>query len=288
MNILVIGGNGQLGRHLRQMLMGAEFWDRTVVDLADIPALTRKLSVAHPDAIVNAAAYTAVDKAESEADLAWRINAEAPAELARAAQRLEIPLVHVSTDYVFDGGKADGYVETDPVRPLNVYGRSKLGGELAVAGLSRRYWILRASWIFSEYGNNFPKTMLRLAAERDELRVVDDQRGRPTYAGDLARCIAGLLKGMADEGALPFGLHHVGGGPVVSWKTFAIAVLEQAKAAKVVPRIPRIVGISTEEYPTPALRPRNSLLLTQPATAMHTHSPFDWEQGLATALAAKI
>src|SRR5690606_1943891 len=144
-------------------------------------------------AIVNAAAYTAVDRAETERDLAWRINAEAPAELARAAERLSVPLVHVSTDYVFDGHNAEGYVESDPVAPLSVYGRSQLGGELAVATLCARHWILRTSWVFSEHGNNFPKTMLRLARDRDELRVVDDQRGRPTYAGDLADCIAGIL-----------------------------------------------------------------------------------------------
>jgi dTDP-4-dehydrorhamnose reductase len=284
--ILVIGGNGQLGRHLREELAGACFWDRTIVDLADIPALERKLSGVRPAAIVNAAAYTAVDKAESEPELAWRLNAEAPAVLARAAHHMGVPLVHVSTDYVFDGRKAAGYIESDAVGPLNVYGRSKLGGELAVASLCTNHWILRTAWVFSEHGSNFPKTMLRLAAERPELRVVDDQRGRPTYAGDLARCIAGLLAAPAVGGALPWGLHHVGGGPVVTWKQFAAQVLEGGTAAGLIARAPALAGIRTEEYPTPATRPRNSVLLTRDTTALHTRAPFDWEAGLQRMLTA--
>lgn len=287
MDILVIGGNGQLGRHLREELAGAEFWDRSVVDLSDPAALAARLAAARPAAIVNAAAYTAVDRAESEPDLAWRVNAEAPAAMARAAHRLEVPLVHVSTDYVFDGGRPEGYRESDPVGPLNVYGRSKLGGELAIASLCSRYWVLRTAWVFSEYGSNFPRTMLRLARERAELRVVDDQRGRPTYAGDLARCIARLLSAQAPVQVLPWGLHHVGGGPIVTWKQFAARVLQDGVAAGVVARMPALVGIRTEDYPTPAARPRNSVLLTREATAEQTREPFDWERGLARMLAAR-
>lgn len=280
MNILVIGGNGQLGRHLREELPAAEFWDRSVVDLSDAQALSRRLAGARPDVIINAAAYTAVDRAEGERDLAWRVNVEAPAELARAAQRLSIPLAHVSTDYVFDGANAAGYTESDAVAPLNVYGRTKLGGELAIATLCEKHWILRTSWVFSEHGNNFPKTMLRLAREREELRVVDDQRGRPTYAGDLARCIAGLLASLEGPGSLPWGLHHVGGGPVVSWKQFADAVLAHAASTGALARVPRVVGITTDQFPTPAARPRNSVLLTRESTAAHTSQPFDWQRGL--------
>jgi len=286
LSILVIGGNGQLGRHLREELPEAEFWDRSVVDLADTALLGRKLeAVTQPQIIINAAAYTAVDRAEAEPDLAWRVNAEAPAMLARAAQRFDVALVHVSTDYVFDGGKATGYVEADAVAPLNVYGRSKLGGELAVTNLCRQHWILRASWVFSEHGQNFPKTMLRLAREREELRVVEDQRGRPTYAGDLARCIVGLVGQGVRNPELPWGLHHVGGGPVVTWKQFADATCEQASSAGLLGRVPRVVGISTEEYPTPAARPRNSVLLTREETSAVTRDPFDWQRGLRSMLA---
>jgi dTDP-4-dehydrorhamnose reductase len=284
-SILVIGSTGQLARHLREELPGAQFWGRATVDLTDAAALERRLSTVEPSAIVNAAAYTAVDKAESEPELAWRVNAEAPAVLARAARRLDVPLVHVSTDYVFDGAKADGYIETDSVGPLNMYGRSKLGGELAVSSLCSRYWILRASWLFSEHGHNFPKTMLRLAREREELRVVDDQRGQPTYAGDLARCIAQLL-GAPGSAVLPWGPHHVGGGPVVTWKQFAAAILAQAAATGLIARVPRLTGIATSEYPLPAARPRNSVLLTREANAAWTREPFDWQRGLARMLAS--
>lgn len=286
MTVLVIGSNGQLGRHLREELPAAEFWDRSVVDLASPDDLAGRLAAASPRALVNAAAYTAVDKAESEPDLAWRINAEAPAGMARAARRLGIPFVHVSTDYVFDGAKAGGYVETDPVAPLNAYGRSKLGGEQAVLSLCPYAWILRASWIFSEHGQNFPKTVLRLAGDRDELRVVDDQWGRPTYAGDLARCIAQLLASADQASALPSGLHHVGAGPILSWKQFAERVLAGATAAGLLARTPRVIGIKTAEYPTAAVRPRNSVLLTRDATAAYTRAPFDWERGLERMLHA--
>lgn len=287
MTVLVIGGNGQLGRHLREELPGALFWDRSVVDLSDPAALSRRLAEVVPEAIINAAAYTAVDRAESEPDLAWTINAEAPAVLARAAQRLAVPLVHVSTDYVFDGVKTSGYEEADPVAPLNIYGRSKFGGELAVATLCAKHWILRTSWVFSEHGSNFPKTMLRLGREREELRVVDDQRGRPTYAGDLARCIVALLRDVGSERALPWGLHHVGGGAVVSWKEFADEIFAMASAAGAISRIPRVVAITTDQYPTPAARPRNSLLLTRATHAPQVSVPFDWQRGLERVIAAQ-
>jgi dTDP-4-dehydrorhamnose reductase len=287
MAILVIGGNGQLGRHLRHVLPGAEFWDRSVADLSDAASLAWRLSGAAPDVIVNAAAYTAVDKAETERDLAWRINAEAPAELARAAERRGIPLMHISTDYVFDGIKSQGYVESDAVAPLNVYGRSKLGGELAVATLCTHHWILRTSWVFSEHGNNFPKTMLRLGKEREELRVVHDQRGRPTYAGDLARCVAGILQSMGTPNALPWGFHHVGSGPIVSWKQFADIIFERAVDAGLFARVPRVAGINTEQFQTPASRPRNSILLTREDNAGYVSDPFDWERGLGSVLQAR-
>ncbi len=286
MSTLVIGGNGQLGWHLRAKLPQARFWDRSIVDLADLTSLQSRLEDTGASAIIIAAAYTAVDKAESEQDMAWRINAEAPAVIARAAQRMDIPVVHVSTDYVFDGRDADGYSEDAATRPLGAYGRSKLGGELAVASLARKHWILRTSWVFSEHGSNFVKTMLRLARDRDELRVVDDQRGQPTYAGDLADCIVNLL-GNADEAAtLPWGLHHVGSGPVVTWNEFAQRILERATDIGLSHRVPRIAGIATRDYPTPARRPLNSILKTRPEGARWNSEPFDWQRGLDQVLGA--
>jgi dTDP-4-dehydrorhamnose reductase len=283
---LVIGGNGQLGRHLRTELRHAEFWDRSVVDLADTSALPLRLATARVSAIVNAAAYTAVDKAESEHDLAWRVNAEAPAALARAAERLGVPLIHISTDYVFDGSKSIGYTESDATRPLNQYGRSKLGGELAVASLCSKHWILRTSWVFSEHGSNFPKTMLRLARERSELRVVDDQHGRPVYAGDLARCVASLLDNVGGSDAPPWGLYHVGRGPIVTWRMFSESIFEHAVAQGLLDKAPRVIGIPTNEYPTPARRPLSSTLITLPAWARWMSDPFDWQRGIYTTLAA--
>jgi dTDP-4-dehydrorhamnose reductase len=280
MKELVIGGTGQLARHLRAEFPQAEFWDRTTIDLSNQEALAAKLAAVRPTAIINAAAYTAVDKAESEPEMAWSVNAQAPASLARAANRQNIPLVHVSTDYVFDGCKVGSYVESDPVRPLGVYGRTKLGGELAVASLCRKHWILRTSWVFSEHGHNFPKTMLRLARERDELRVVEDQIGRPTYAAHLARAIH-LVRHDARSGpAIPWGVHHVEGGRALSWKAFADAVIGRAAALNLIASKPRIMGITTAEYPTPAARPGNSVLQSRESTARYTRDPFDWEAGL--------
>ena len=189
MTVLVLGFSGQLATHLRELLPDADYWGKDTLDLRQ-PTKARAAIEAHqPSLIVNAAAYTAVDKAESERDAAWGLNAEAPAMLARAAAALDVPLIHISTDYVFDGTKEGEYEVGDACNPISTYGESKLAGELAVRSLCPRSWILRTSWVFSEFGLNFVKTILRLARERDELRVVSDQVGRPTYAGDLAALV---------------------------------------------------------------------------------------------------
>jgi dTDP-4-dehydrorhamnose reductase len=286
MTTLVLGSTGQLATHLRELWPDATFWSRAYADLADPRTLRGKLESARPSAIVIAAAYTAVDKAESEPELAWRVNAEAPAEIARAAAALDVPLVHVSTDYVFDGTKATPYIETDAVAPLNVYGRSKLGGELAVASIARRYWVLRTSWVFSEHGHNFVKTMLRLGRERDRLGVVADQTGRPTYAGDLARAIDALLA--PAQPAVPFGLHHVGGGPVTSWHGFATRIFERGCALGLLPSRPEVQSIATSAYPTPARRPASSVLQSSPALVAALAQQPDWIAGLETCLTALL
>jgi dTDP-4-dehydrorhamnose reductase len=284
MTTLVLGSTGQLAAHLRALWPNAQFWSRADADLAAPATLRAQIESARPTAIVIAAAYTAVDKAESEPEQAWRVNAEAPAEIARAAAALDVPLIHVSTDYVFNGLQPAPYVESDPVAPLNVYGRSKLGGELAVASIAKRYWILRTSWVFSEHGHNFVKTMLRLGRERDRLSVVNDQLGRPTYAGDLAAVIDMLL--LAPPGAVPYGLHHVGGGQATTWHAFATAIFAAALERGLIPRSPEVAGIPTSAYPTPARRPMSSVLA--PSTSLHGACPglTDWQAGLGRCLDA--
>jgi dTDP-4-dehydrorhamnose reductase len=280
MSVLVVGSSGQLAQHLRELLPAATFWSRTDADLSQPAILEQKVLARQPTFIINAAAYTAVDRAESEPELAWRVNAEAPAALARAAAKLDAPLVQVSTDYVFSGQSELPYAETDPVAPLGVYGTTKLGGELAVRAIHRKHWILRTSWVFSEFGANFVKTMLRLARERDELKVVADQRGRPTYAGHLAQLIAGLSR---NPDAIPFGTYHATNGSAVSWHEFAVEILNRAHVAAMIAKLPAIQPIPTSGYPTPAKRPLNSVLT--PSPALQQIAVFDWESGLDRTLA---
>ena len=286
MTILVLGSSGQLARHLRDVLPDATYCGRDLLDLAEPAAVAAKIEALKPTAIVNAAGYTAVDKAESEAAVAWRVNAESVAAAALAATRLDAPFLHVSTDYVFDGRKSGEYTQQDTVNPLSVYGATKLAGELAARALCNKSWILRVSWVFSEHGANFVKTMLRLAATRDELRVVADQRGRPTYAGDLAAVIAAIVRQSAEGKALPFGTYHAVGGSVVSWCEFADLIVEQAvQRGMLAKRVP-VRPITTAEYPTPARRPANSALEPSPELERDLGVAMDWKKGLAAALAA--
>jgi len=275
--VLVIGRTGQLARHLQLLLPAATYWDRGQADLAQPSTLQAQIESFAPSAIINAAAHTAVDKAESERDLAWRVNADSPAAMARAAASGHVPLVHVSTDYVFDGSGSRAYRESDAVSPQNVYGLTKLGGELAVRALAPRHWILRTSWVFSEYGNNFVKTMVRLGKDRPELKVVDDQRGRPTYAGDLARLVVALI---TNPGSVASGLYHAGGDPPVTWCEFAREIFAKAHARGLITKQPAVTGIPTSQYPTPARRPANSVL--EPNAALHAGAAveFDWQRGL--------
>ncbi len=282
MTVLVLGSSGQLGRHLQELLPGAEFLTRATADLAAPSAVEAAVLARRPTLIVNAAAYTAVDRAESEPALAWRVNAEAPAALARVSAELDVPLVHVSTDYVFDGKKSSAYEETDPTSPSTVYGATKLAGELAVRTIAKKHWILRTSWVFSEHGSNFVKTMLRLARERPELKVVADQRGRPTYAADLARAIVALSAQYGSAAStIPYGTLHASGGREVSWYEFAGHILGRAQEVGLIASVPKIHPIPTSEYPTPARRPLNSALRTSATLAW---VGFDWEAGLECTL----
>jgi dTDP-4-dehydrorhamnose reductase len=287
MTVLVLGASGQLATHLREHLSEAVLWGRAHFDLADAAALPTAVSALRPSAIVNAAAYTAVDKAEREPDLAWRINVDGAAMAARAAAVLDIPLIHLSTDYVFDGSKTTEYDVTDCTGPINVYGTTKLAGELAVRALCHRAWILRTSWVFSEHGANFVKTMLRIAEQNDTLRVVADQRGRPTYAGDLAQLIAALVQRKDTlEPPLLYGTYHAVGGKVVSWYEFALTIFAHAFEIGLLAKRPMVGPISTAEYVTAARRPANSALRPSGEIQTALGIGLDWERGLQDTLAA--
>lgn len=269
---LLFGSDGQLGTELRRRRWPADFAvvvaPQADFDFSKPELLEERLLSAKPDALVNAAAFTAVDRAETERDLAERVNALSPGVLARVAQRLSIPLLHVSTDYVFDGSLEREYVEADAVGPINVYGATKEHGERLVRSGAEKHAILRTSWVYSAHGANFVKTMMRLGAERAELRVVDDQVGRPTHAGGLADALLGVLASFAD-GSRAYGTYHCAGDEAMSWAAFARNVMRLANLNTTV------TSISTAEYPTPAQRPQNSRLdctLLQTTFGIRAHS----------------
>jgi len=287
MNCLVLGRSGQVASHLAQLMPGATFWGRDRLDLNQIEVIRAAIVAAAPSHIVNAAAYTAVDRAESEPEQAWNINAAAVAEAAKAANDLDVPLIHISTDYVFDGTSNRPYTVDDPVRPVSTYGRTKLAGEIAIETLCSKYWILRTSWVFSEFGANFVKTMIRLAGERDSLNVVADQRGIPTYAGDLARVISAIVSASSAE-PVPWGTLHAVGGIEASWFEFAEIIFAQSFSRQLIDRKIDVHAISTEAYPTPAHRPANSVLEPSTELLRPLGIQMDWEKGLETMLDALI
>jgi len=276
--ILVTGGSGQVGGALAR-LPGPDVEivapGRDTLDLTDPRALAAMIAARPWAAVVNCAAYTAVDKAESDVVAAWTVNALAPAALAAASAAASIPMLHVSTDYVFDGAKAEPYREDDPVAPLGVYGASKLGGELAVRSANPRHIILRTAWVVSATGNNFVKTMLRLGGERPQLRVVADQKGCPTSADDIAGAILTIL---ARIGHGPYGTYHFVNAGEASWHGLAEAVF--SRAASLGRPAPSVEPIATSDYPTPAARPANSRLATTKITRDFGISPRDWHEAV--------
>ena len=284
MNVLVVGSRGQLATHLREFLPEAAYLGRSSLDLTEPVQVAEKITALRPRAVVNAAAYTAVDKAESERQLAWLVNAEGVAAIARAAAELEIPFVHVSSDYVFDGRKTAEYEENDATGPLGVYGGTKLAGEIAARVLCPRAWILRTSWLFSEYGANFVTTTLRLAATRESLSVVADQCGRPTYARDLAKLIGALLNEPGIEAQLPFGTYHATGGEIVSRREFAEAIVEGAFRRGIIAKRTPVHPVRTAEYPTAARRPANSALHPSAELGRILGAEMDWRPGLGRVL----
>lgn len=258
MKVLLTGANGQLGRcFIDRLPAGWEVLatDSDSLDITDFEKVKQTTLTFLPDVIVNAAAYTAVDKAENDCEMAKLINEQGPKNLALAAKIANCRLVHVSTDYVFDGLADTPYCENDITNPLGVYGKTKLDGEIAVMVTQPEAIIIRTAWVFSEYGNNFVKTMLRLAQDRDVLGIVSDQRGCPTYAGDIAAAIIDLLKAEAEGG-----IYHFCGDKDVTWNEFAEFIFASAFEQGLLTRSPKVNAITTDQYPTPAQRPKYSLL----------------------------
>lgn len=258
MKILLTGAKGQLGRCFQDRLPdGWDIWatDMDVLDITDLEKVKSAVAEYKPNVIVNAAAFTAVDKAETEYEIAALINEIGPKNLALAANEVGARLVHVSTDYVFDGEATIPYIETAATNPLGVYGKTKLDGEIMVSRHQPDALIIRTAWVFSEYGNNFVKTMLRLAKDRDTLGVVSDQLGCPTYAGDIAQAIIILLQKKAVGG-----VYHFCGDETVAWNEFAEAVFSSAFKKGTLTKVPVVNGITTSQYPTPAKRPKYSVL----------------------------
>lgn len=277
MSLLVFGKTGQVASELQRRAPGALYLGRAEADLMDPAACAAAIMAHRPAAVINAAAWTAVDKAETEEAAARVVNAEAPGAMARACAAVGIPFLHVSTDYVFDGAGERPWQPDDPVAPLGAYGRTKLAGEEAVRAAGGAHAILRTSWVFSAHGANFVKTMLRLGRERPVLRVVGDQIGGPTPAGDIAAALLAMAGQM--QAGHRGGSYHFCGTPWVSWAGFARETFAQAGMAVSVEDIP------STAYPTPAQRPLNSRLDCSSLTADFGISPPDWRAGLAKVIA---
>jgi dTDP-4-dehydrorhamnose reductase len=289
MKILLFGANGQVGHELRRSLAplgelvvttrSGMFDDGKPCEVADfdapdaLPAMIERVA---PDVVVNAAAYTAVDRAESDRDAAFRANAAAPQRIADACAARDALLIHYSTDYVFDGTGKRPYREDDPTSPLGVYGESKLAGEIAVQASGARHMIFRTAWVYASHGKNFMRTMLRLAAERDELRVVADQVGTPTPAALIADVTAAVL----DRPYVRSGLWHLTAAGETTWHGFAEAIVAAAHGQGQLSRMPQIVPIATSDYPTPAKRPTYSRLDIASIEADFTMALPDWQAGL--------
>ena len=267
MKILIVGANGQLGKCLEPVVSETEGYEavalsRVELDITSVESVFVQTNSIQPDLIVNAAAYTAVDRAENEIEAAYAVNSTGVKNLAEACAQMAIPLIHVSTDYVFDGNAKTPYLPEGSTSPIGVYGKSKLEGERTAAAALDELIIVRTAWVYSEYGNNFVKTMLRLAEERNELSVVNDQIGCPTYAGNIALAILKICKAIR-EGKQSWGIYHYVDQPAMSWHEFAESVFGMALAKGLIEKSPSVAAISSSEYPTKAKRPAYSVLNTQ-------------------------
>ncbi len=284
MKIGITGCNGQIGRELMALAGTYNYeavgFTHNTLDITRQKSVQKIIKQQRLDAVINAAAYTAVDEAENEAETAWAVNAAAAGYLAQACTDLGIPFVHISTDYVFAGSRKGAYSENDPRVPLGVYGRTKLAGEEAVMAASDWYYIVRTSWVFSAHGNNFVKTMLRLGAERDELSVVADQCGKPTSAREIAKTIYMMLQSRKQA----WGIYHMAQPEVTTWFGFAEKVFADARQQGISLRVSRLNAIKTTDYPTPAKRPANSELCTKKLESTFGITMPPWQESLGDVL----
>lgn len=277
MTLLIFGKTGQVARELAARAPDATFLSRAEADLADPVACAEAIRAAAPSCVINAAAWTAVDAAEEHEKEALVINGETPGTMAATCAEMSIPFLHVSTDYVFDGSGDIPWKEDAPTAPLSAYGRSKLAGEEAIARAGGAWVILRTAWVFSSHGNNFVKTMLRLAGSRDALNIVNDQHGGPTPAAAIAEALLSIAGAFAASRGTS-GIYHFAGQPHCTWADFAAEIFSQAGKSIA------ITGIPTTEFPTPATRPANSRLDGAKLLADYGIAPPDWRQGLADVL----
>jgi dTDP-4-dehydrorhamnose reductase len=284
--ILVFGSGGQLGQELVGLAQASGVplagLTRAQADISDPAQVERALAEIRPSIVLNASAYTKVDRAEAEEEEAVQANAMGPEILARACAAANLPLIHVSTDYVFDGTQSGAYRESDPVAPLGVYGRSKLAGEEAIRRHLPQHVIVRTSWVYGIHGANFLKTILRLAGERDELRIVGDQNGCPTSTVDLAQALLAVAQALGEDRAVP-GTYHFAGTGVTTWHGFASRIVEAQRPFT--GRSPSVVPIRTEEYPTPATRPANSELDSSLFGRTFGFTARPWETAVDTTVA---
>lgn len=280
---LITGAKGQVGHCLTTQLTGkAEILavDRDELDITDRNAVFNVVKTFKPDVIINAAAHTAVDRAESEVELSEAINVKGPQYLAEVANEIGAIILHISTDYVFEGTGTGEYKEDDQTNPQGVYGRTKLEGEIAVQQANPRSLILRTAWVFGEHGHNFVKTMLRLAKDRDSLGIVGDQFGGPTYAGDIAKALIEIANQILAGKENAFGVYHFTGKPYVSWYEFAKTIFAEAELQNIIEKSPLVNSIATSDYPTPAKRPANSRLDLTKIKQVFNIEPSDWRNAL--------
>lgn len=281
MTLAVFGAGGQVGRVLVERAGGfAQGFDRAACDICDAAAVEHALSAASPSIVVNCGAYTAVDRAEQEPERAFAINAGGAATLAEAATKRELPIIHLSTDYVYAGTGSAPHLETAPIAPLNVYGASKAAGDTAVAAANPAHLVLRVSWVFGVYGANFVKTMLRLGRERPELSIVDDQKGGPTEARDIADAILVMAAMCRKPGFDAWGTYHFAGAPSTSWHGFAEAIFAHNQGVR-----PSLVKIASRNYPTPARRPLNSTIDCDRIRRVFGIEQPDWRSSLSRVVA---
>lgn len=290
MRILVCGAGGQVGHELvdRANKYGLEALSMTreQLDITDADQVAAVVALLKPGMIINAAAYTHVDNAETHSEQAFAVNREGAARLAEAARYACIPLLHISTDYVFSGEARKPYREEDEVAPTGVYGASKLAGEEAIRAVLDEHLILRTSWVYGAHGHNFVKTMLRLGRQRDSLSVVADQFGCPTQAGSIADVLLQLTQRYAREGSLAWGLYHYSGRSPCTWFDFAVEIFRQAAAKGMLPKQPQVSSITTAQYPTPARRPAWSVLDCSRFETTFGIATHDWHEDLSVVLDA--